>query len=167
MYWSLRWTAQKPYIFCHSKQSRISKEMNYFRWWASSVMIFDDAGSSIMLCSARKQKFATLRLFKGYDFFLKCWQRLIADAQYSGRYKLKFVGILMTHPARRHSMIITLRLFSVLVCNITAILSLFTQMPTTIYSGRTIKRKIQIEICLDFDDALWMTTVVLILQNSG
>jgi len=43
--------ATKSHIFCHiiNGWSRVSKEPNYFHYWALSAKVFDDRGSSIIV----------------------------------------------------------------------------------------------------------------------
>jgi len=88
-------------IFCHNvinNWSRVSKEPNYFRCWAPSAKAFDDRGFSIILriWFQHRSHLENDYLLKTSGF-LGCQQQPLAEAQYSGKFKLKFVRILMTH----------------------------------------------------------------------
>jgi len=82
--------------------SQISKIPNYFRWWSSSAKAFDNYGSSIIFFDYILYLMSTPRPFWVYDCLLEAgllngqeWR--LAEAQYGGKFKSKFVRILMMH----------------------------------------------------------------------
>jgi len=100
-YWNLRWTILKPYILPQRLISSIqrtelfpllSAQREDLRWSRPSI-IFDYIPHLV----------STSRPFWEYDCLLEAsflgrQQQPLAEAQYSGKFKLKFVRILVTHP---------------------------------------------------------------------
>jgi len=97
----LRWIILKPYILPqhYNGWSQVSKELNYFRCWATSAKAFIECDSSIIV-----RTWFQSRPFWKYDCLLEAsgflgrQQLSLAKAQYSRKFKLKFIRILVTHP---------------------------------------------------------------------
>jgi len=100
-YWNLHWT-YKGHIFCHNvinDWSRISKKPNYFRCLSVQREDLDDRSSSIILRSwfQHREHFKKTVYWKHQAFsdaYNNLWRR------HSGKFKLKFIRILMTHPVK-------------------------------------------------------------------
>ena len=93
-------TAIKPYILsqCHKRLISGIQKNELFRSWAPNAKAFDARGSSIILRTSISQSFWEYDYLLEASGFLGRQQQLLAEAQYSEKFKLKFVRILVTHP---------------------------------------------------------------------